>query len=55
VSNEEAASYQADLDRGVAKIASTVARLDRERMIAESDAWAAALERDLIDPGDFRR
>ena len=55
VSNEEAAFYEADLDRGVAKIASAVARLDRERLIAESDAWAAALERDLIDPSDFRR
>ena len=53
VSNEEAERYDADLDRGIAKIASAVARLDRERMIAESDAWAAALERDLIDPGDF--
>jgi uncharacterized Zn finger protein len=55
VSNEEAAFYESDLDHGVAKIASAVARLDRERMIAESDALTAALERDLIDPGDFRR
>jgi hypothetical protein len=55
VSNEEAARYNADLDHGIAQIASAVARLDRQRMIAESDTWAAALERDLIDPGDFRR
>jgi hypothetical protein len=54
-SNKEATRYDADLDRGIAEIASAVARLDRQRMIAESDAWTSALERDHIDPGDFRR
>lgn len=53
--NKEAARYDADLNLGIAEIASAVARLDRQRMIAESDTWAAALERDLIDPGDFGR
>lgn len=51
VSHEEAARFDADLDHGIAQIASADAQLDRQPMIAESDAWAAALERDLIDPG----
>jgi hypothetical protein len=55
VDNEEAARYDADLDYGIAQIASAVARLDRQRIIDESDASTSALERDLIDPGDFRR
>jgi hypothetical protein len=55
VSDEEAERFDADLDRGMTKIASTVARLDRARMIAESDALTTALERDLIDASDFRR
>jgi uncharacterized Zn finger protein len=54
VSNEEAERFDAELDRGMAKIASTVARLDHARMTAESDTLAAALERDLIDASDFR-
>jgi uncharacterized Zn finger protein len=55
VSNEEAERFDAELNRGMAKIASAVARLDRARMIVESDILAAALERDLIDPSDFGR
>jgi len=54
VSNDEAQRFDAELDRGMAKIASQLAGLDRARMIAESDALAAAFERDLIDPSDFR-
>jgi hypothetical protein len=50
VSHEEAKRFEVELDRGMAKIASTVAQLDRERMVVESDILAAALERDLIDP-----
>ena len=52
---ELAKRFEVELDRGMAKIASTVAQLDRERMAVESDILAAALERDLIDPSDFRR
>jgi hypothetical protein len=55
VSNEEARRFDRDLDRGQVKIAAAVARLDRERMIADCAALTAALERDLIDPGDFCR
>ena len=53
VTNEEAQRFEHELDRGVKQIAAAFVRLDRERMIADSDAITAALERDLIDPGDF--
>jgi hypothetical protein len=54
VSNEEADRYDAELDRGMVKIASTLASLDRARMVAEANAFRTALELDLIGPGDFR-
>ena len=55
VTDEEARRFERDLDLGVKQIAAALFRLDRERMIADSDAITAALERDLIDPGDFSR
>ena len=55
VTNDEAKRLEGDLDRGVQKIAANVARVDRERMIADSDTLTAALDRDLIDPTDFCR
>jgi hypothetical protein len=55
VTNEEAQRFEHELDRGVKQIAAAFGRLDRKRMIADSDAITAALERDLIDPGDFCR
>lgn len=55
VTNEEAQRFDGELDRGLKQIASDFARLDRERMIADSDMLMAALQRDLIDPGDFCR
>ena len=54
VTDDEAQRFEHELDRGVEQIAAAMVRLDRERMIADSDAIMAALERDLIDPGDFR-
>jgi hypothetical protein len=54
-SNDEAKRFDGELDRGQAKIVATVARPDRERMIADCDTLAAALKRDLIDADDFRR
>jgi hypothetical protein len=54
VSNDEADRYDAELDRGVAKIASKLASLDRARMVTEADIFKMALERDLIGPEDFR-
>jgi uncharacterized Zn finger protein len=53
VSNEAAERFDAELDRGMAKIASRLAGLNRARTIAETDALTA-FARDLIDPGDFR-
>jgi hypothetical protein len=55
VTNEEARRFEHELDWGVQQIAAAFVRLDRVRMIADSDAITAALERDLIDPGDFSR
>lgn len=55
VSNEEAKRFERELDRGMQVIATTVARLEREHMIADVDALTTALQRDLIDPGDFCR
>ena len=55
VTNEEAKRFDHELDSGVKQIAAAFARLDRKRMIADSDRITAALERDLIDPGDFCR
>jgi hypothetical protein len=55
VTNEEAKRFERELDRGVKDIASTLARLERERMIADTDALTTALQRNLIDPGDFCR
>jgi hypothetical protein len=54
VSNDEAERYDAELNCGIAKIASALARLDRARMVAEADTLKTALERDLIGPADFR-
>ncbi len=53
VSDEEAKRFERELDRGVQVIARTVARLEREHMIADVDALTTALQCDLIDPGDF--
>jgi hypothetical protein len=54
-SNEQAEQLDADLDRGLAAIAAIVAELDRVEMAAVSDAFAEALERDLLTADDFRR
>jgi hypothetical protein len=54
-SNAQARQLDSDLDLGLAQIAAAVAKLDRCEMAAATDALVAALERDLIDPDDFRR
>jgi hypothetical protein len=48
-------AYERDVDRGATEIRATLTRLDRARMSAQADAFAAALQRDLIDAGDFAR
>ena len=53
VENDAAERLKVELARGQAEIAAALARLDRQRMIADSATFAAALEHDLIGPGDF--
>ena len=53
VSQEVANRYDRALDRTIAPIASTLTRLDRERMTAEVEAFTTALRLDLFDAGDF--
>jgi hypothetical protein len=44
-----------DLDAAEEEIGRAAAALDHERMECEAEAFAAALERDLIDADDFAR
>jgi hypothetical protein len=44
-----------DLDAAEEEIGRAAAALDQERMEREAEAFAAALERDLIDADDFAR
>jgi hypothetical protein len=44
-----------DLDAAEEEIGRAVEKLDQERMALEVEAFAAALERDLIDAEDFAR
>jgi hypothetical protein len=53
VENEAAERLKLELARGQAEIAAALARLDRQRMIADWATFAAALEHDLVGPGDF--
>jgi hypothetical protein len=53
VGNELASAFERDLDRGATPIRAALARLDRERMAAETEVFVAALRHDLIDAGDF--
>lgn len=55
ITNAEAKAFDLELDRQVAEIQQALADIDREHMRAAADAFAAALERDLIDAGDFAR
>jgi uncharacterized Zn finger protein len=43
VTDEAAKRFEIELDRGVRKIAASLSRLDRERMIADADTLTAAL------------
>jgi hypothetical protein len=53
VGNDVAEAYSRELARGMATIEAAVKRSDRERMTAEVRLFIVALERDLIDAGDF--
>ena len=53
VSNDVAKAYERDLQRDTDEIAASLERIERERMIAELQVFAAALDHDLIDATDF--
>ena len=55
VSDAVAQRYDERLDAGMAEIAVTLYRLDRDRMAAEVETFATALELDLLDAADFIR
>jgi hypothetical protein len=55
VSNDVAERYGRDLDDALEVIARAARVLDAERLAREADAFAKALERDLIDADDFAR
>ena len=46
--------YDRRLDEAAASIARAAEKLHRDWRAREADAFAAALDRDLIDAGDFR-
>ena len=53
VADDAAHAFERDLDRGTSEIRSALRRLDRDRMVVQADAFAVALQRDLIDAADF--
>jgi hypothetical protein len=53
VTNERAAEFECDVARDIAAIARDLERLDSERLRAQTDAFAAALARDLIHASGF--
>jgi hypothetical protein len=53
VTNEQASEFECDVARDVAAIARDLERLDSERLLAQTEAFAAALALDLIDASDF--
>src|SRR6476619_2782294 len=55
VTTDVAERYGRDLDDAQEVIARAVRMLDTERLEREADAFAEALERDLIDAADFAR
>ena len=55
ITNARAARLDRELDRDIAAIRSAARRLDLERMTTEVEAFATALDLDLIAPADFSR
>jgi hypothetical protein len=53
LTNAQAAAWKVELARQARPIQRAVEQLDRERMAREVDGFVGALERDLIDAGDF--
>jgi len=55
IGNQQAAALDIELDRQQAEIRKAVASLDAERMAADVEAFATALELDLVHADDFAR
>jgi hypothetical protein len=55
VTDEVASRYEDDLREAAHAIARTLFEEDRKRLEREAEAFAAALDRDLIDAADFAR
>ena len=55
VADAVARRFGDSLDTAESEMARAAARLDAERMAGEVEVFAAALERDLIEPADFCR
>ena len=55
VTNAEANRFDDELHARAAVLSREARRLEGERIEAEAQAFFAALDRDLIDPGDFAR
>jgi hypothetical protein len=53
--DDVAEAYERDMERGTRQIRAAVDRMDRDRMAVQADAFVVALQRDLIDAGDFVR
>jgi hypothetical protein len=51
--DDVAQAYERDLEHGMREIHVAVEKMDRDRMADQTDAFVAALQRDLIDAGDF--
>ena len=55
IADDVAKRYGDELDAAEREIDLAARRLDHERMAAETEIFAQALERDLVDAGDFVR
>ena len=53
LTNQQAADWEVALDRQTRPIQRAFDRLDRQRMRRQADGFIAALDRGLIDAGDF--
>ena len=55
ITNRRAERLDVELDGDMYVLRQALRSLDLERMTAEVEAFAAALDRDLVEPADFAR
>jgi hypothetical protein len=55
VSNRDAERFETALHARAAVLSRSLRELESEQMAAEAEVFVAALQRDLIDAGDFAR